>query len=151
MAVHGGGKRIFGGVYHREPGEVMHSRAVYRWGIAPRGEGLTGRGEVETAPPSTVSTCHRERFSKAGVDHPHRPAAPRPPPAPSRGRAVSGDSPDTVPGEQERDLRERSVETAKGLPDPGKLYRWRIAPVGEGLTGRGEAETTPPSPVSTCH
>ncbi len=53
-----------------------------------------------------------------------------------------------VHGGKEMDLRERSVETAKGLPDPGKLYRWGIAPVGEGLTGRGEAETAPPAHVS---
>ena len=134
-----GGKRIFGGVYHREPGEVMHSRAVYRWGIAPVGEGLTGRGRNA---PSPVSTCHRERFSKAGVDHPRLPAAPRPPPAPSRGRAVRGDSPDTVPGGGNRILtrinRDTVVDALPGSVSTG--YRQS----GEGLTGRGERRRLPP-------
>ena len=31
------------------------------------------------------------------------------------------------------------------------LYLRDIAPVGRGSPGRGEAETSPPSPVSACH
>ena len=43
---------------HVDGGEVVSSRAVYRWRIAPVGEGLAGRGEAETVPPAPVSTCH---------------------------------------------------------------------------------------------
>ena len=35
------------------------------------------------------------------------------------------------------DLRERSVEAAKGLPDPGTLYLWENRPRGGGGDGEG--------------
>jgi hypothetical protein len=47
------------------------------------------------------------------------------------------------------DLSGVSGETATRLPDPMALYLWENRPVGEGLAGMGEAETAPPSPVST--
>jgi len=37
-----------------------------------------------------------------------------------------------VHGGKEMDLRERSVEAAKGLPDPGTLYLWENRPRGGG-------------------
>ena len=46
--------------------------------------------------PEVIGICeefNRERFSIRAVDHPRLPALPAPPPAPSRGRAVGGDSP----------------------------------------------------------
>ena len=46
-------------------------------------------------------------------------------------------APDRVHGEWRQDLWGVSGEAATRLPDPGTLYRWRITPVGEGLTGRG--------------
>ena len=46
-----------------------------------------------------------------------------------------------------------SGETAKRLPDPRRLYRWRITPVGVGLAGEG-VEHPPPlshaSPIERC-
>ncbi len=58
-------------------------------------------------------------------------------------------APDTVHGEQEQDFSQGcSHRAADLLILAGTLYRWDIAPVGGGLTGRGVAETAPPAPVS---
>jgi len=90
------------------PDTVHGAETGFRWGVvtltaergsvpwhcidgeSPRGGGGSpGRGRNV---PSPVSTCHRKRFSKAGVDHPRRPAATAASSRPlHRGRAVSGD------------------------------------------------------------
>ena len=55
-------------------------------------------------------------------------------------------APDTVHGEQEQDFSQGcSHRAADLLILTGTLYRWDIAPVGEGLTGRGR---NAPSPVA---
>ena len=120
--------------------------ALYLRDIAPWGRGSTGRG-VEHPPPLSPASLV-ERYS------PTTPTArplPRPPPAPSRGgRAVWDDSPGYSARGDERDLGGVFTLTAKGCLFLA-VYLRDIAPGGRGSTGRGEAETSPPSPVSACH
>ena len=67
-------------------------RRLYPWGIAPLGVGLTGRG-VEHPPP--LSLCQPLDGLRRAT--PTRPAACAASSRPlQRGRAVIGDSPDTV-------------------------------------------------------
>ena len=81
--------------------------------------------------------------------HPHRPAAraasSRPLP---RGRAVSGDSPDTVHGEQELDFGEGDRVDGREVVSPLAVCLWDIASVGVGLTGRGMEHPLPCPDVS---
>ena len=93
IAVHGGRKQDL-----REYQVRPRSSGLLPWHcvygrIAPVGEGLTGRGEADTAPPPLSRRVTEDVFSMRAVDHPRLPALPAPPPAPSRGRAVGGDSP----------------------------------------------------------
>ena len=81
---------------HREPG------GLYRGSIAP------------------VLACHCGGVLTSGNTPTARPL-PRPPPAPSRGRAVCGDSPDTVPGERERISVRVIALTAERLSVPGSV------------------------------
>ena len=69
--------------------------ALYLWGIAPAGVGLTGRG-MEHPPPLSLA-CHCDTVLTSGNTPATRPLRGLLPPPPG-GRAVSGDSPDTVSG-----------------------------------------------------
>ena len=128
---------------HTDGREVVSSRGTVSMENRPRGEGLTGRGRNA---PSPVFACRWKPFS---LDHPHRPAAAAASSRPlQRGRAVCGDSPDTVPGERETGFWQGvHVDDRVGMLS-WAVYPWRIAAVGEGLTGRGR---NAPSPVSACH
>jgi len=92
-------------------------------GISPRGGGADGEGAERPFPCRCVPLVH-----------PHHPAAPRPPPAPSRGGGQSvAIAPDTVHGEQEQDFSQGcSHRAADLLILAGTLYRWDIAPRGRG-------------------
>ena len=67
-------------------------------------------------------------------------------PPPSRGRAVHGDSPDTVHG-KETGFHGVFGETDKSLPPTGRRIDGESPPWG-GLTGRGMEQPPPLSPVS---
>ena len=69
-------------------------------------------------------------------------------PPPSRGRAVSGDSPDTVHG-KETGFHGDFGETDKSLPPTGHRIDGESPPWGRRLAGEGGG--TSPSPVPTCH
>ena len=116
--------------------------ALYLRGIASVGEGLTGRGMEHPPPLSHASPI--ERFS---LEHPHLPAAPRPPPAPFRGGgqcmaigsvAVSGGR------------RQDSSESSRLKPAEGDLSRGAVStdnrPRGGGADGEGDG--TSPAPVA---
>jgi len=88
----------FHGVFGETATRLPDPGTLYRWDIANRGRRLDGEGERNFPPPLSLA-CHRERFSwmvTPPLFHrvtenlsrwitPHLPAAPRPPPAPSRG------------------------------------------------------------------
>ena len=115
----------------------------------PRGGGARrGGGRRRRLPP--VSTCHRERYSRRESNPPHRPAAPRPPPAPSRGgRAVWGDSPDSRARGEGEDFGEGDrIEPRICSSCPWHCIYWESPPWGWGSPGWGETETAPPAPVS---
>jgi len=107
------------------------------------GVGLTGRGEAETppAPVSCVTTGHSF------------PCEVKTPPPPGRYRGLLPPPPEGAGSERRLLVGSRARVVSRLKPCEEEItsravYRWGIAPVGEGLTGRGEAETTPPSPVS---
>ena len=68
-------------------------------------------------------------------------------PPPSRGRAVSGDSPDTVHG-KETGFHGVFGETDKSLPPTGHRIYGESPRGGGGSTGRGMEQPPPLSPVS---
>ncbi len=106
-------------------------------GYRPRGGGADGE------------TCHRERYSRRESNHPHHPAAPRPPPAPSRGRAVRDDSTGYRARGEGKDLGEGDrIEPRICSSCPWHCIYWESPPWGWGSPGWGETETAPPSPVS---
>ncbi len=114
--VHGGMSGISVRVFTLTAGEVVCSwQCIY--GISPRGGGgSTGRG-VEHPPPLSPASLV-ERYS------PTTPTArplPRPPPAPSRGRAVWDDSPDTVHGGMNGISVRVIALTAERLSVPGSV------------------------------
>jgi hypothetical protein len=79
--------------------------------------------------------------------HPHRPAAAAASSRPlQRGRAVRGDSPDTVPGCGDGISVRVIASTAERLYSSLAVCLWDIAP-GEGLTGRGVEH---PLPCRSC-
>ena len=122
--------------------------AVYRWKIAPAGEGLTGRGRNAPSPVSCVSTTHPFPPEIETPPPPGRCRGLLPPPPEGAGKCLAI-APDTVSGEQEQDFSQGcSHRAADLLILAGTLYRWDIAPVGVGLTGRGR---NAPSPVAACH
>jgi|GEM_PF-2426685 len=121
--------------------------AVYRWKIAPAGEGLTGRGRNAPSPVSCVSTRHPFPREIETPPPPGRCRGLLPPPPEGAGKCLAI-APDTVSGEQEQDFSQGcSHRAADLLILAGTLYRWDIAPVGVGLTGRGR---NAPSPVAAC-
>ncbi len=112
-------------------------------GYRPVGEGLTGRGVEHPPPLSPVSLV--ERYS------PTTPTArplPRPPPAPSRGRAVWDDSPDTVHGGM-NGISVRVIALTAGEVVCSWQCVYGISPPwGRGSTGRGVEHPPPLSPAS---
>gem|GEM_PF-5327367 len=116
-----GRDRILRGVFHREPGEG-----------------------VEHPPPLSLA-CHRRRLSMRAVDHPHLPAAPRPPPAPFRGGGQCvAIGPDTVHGD-ETGFRQGVHIDGRERISPGKCVDGE-SPPGGGADGEGGG--TSPSPVA---
>ena len=117
------------------------------------GGGADGEGGGgDDSPLSCLDVSSRNIFPRRGGEHPHRPAATAASSRPlQRGRAVRGDWPGYSAPAWRQDLRgvSRLKPCEEGITSLA-VYRWGIAPVGVGLTGRGEAET-PPAPVSTCH
>jgi hypothetical protein len=113
-------------------------------GYRPVGEAARrGGGRRIRLPPPLSPVSLVERYSPT---NPHRPAAPRPPPAPSRGgRAVWDDSPGYSARGDERDLGGVFTLTAGEVVSSMALYLRDIAPVGRGSTGRG-VEHPPPLP-----
>ena len=115
--------------------------AVYEEGIAPWRRGSPGEGGGRRRLPLSPASLI-ERFSP---DHPHRPALSAPPPAPSRGRAVCGDRPDTVHWEHERDLWRGVHVDGRERIGPLALCRWGIATRGgaDGEGGGGDGSPLP--------
>jgi hypothetical protein len=146
--VSGGQGRDSGEGVHTGGRERIPLMAVYRWKIAPAGEGLTGRGRNAPSPVSCVSTRHPFPREIETPPPPGRCRGLLPPPPEGAGKCLAI-APDTVSGEQEQDFSQGcSHRAADLLILAGTLYRWDIAPVGVGLTGRGR---NAPSPVAACH
>ncbi len=146
-----GGKQDLRGVSRLKPGEGMLSRGSASMGNRPVGEGLTGRGwniplPCRCVPPKTSFPCEQST-TPASRRFQRLLPPPAPPPAPSRGRAVSGDSPDSRARGSRNWISVRVIaSTAERLSASVAVRLWGIAPWGRRLAGEGGG--TSPSPVA---
>ena len=139
IAVHEGRERIFGEfitgnrVWGCTPGQCID-------GESPRGGGADGEGAERPFPCLDVSL----KTSLAGITPASRPLRGLLPPPQGGGQSLAIVRIPCTGGKRilTRINRDTVVDALPGSVSMGNRPR------GEGLTGRGEAETTPPSPVS---